>query len=505
MAMNRTRTTQWNLVFHYISIGLMMVSGVLLVPLYLHHIPLKLYGAWLATGNILVWLTAIDPGLSAILQQRIAVAYGKTDIPSVRGFIFAGLLLSLCVTLLLVLVGHAIAGHIPGWLNLSADIDHEILIRAFWIAVIGSSLQIFSYAITAINQGLQSSLGIGLIYVVVHVIDILLILFLILSGYGLMSLAYSALFRGVSMAIGNAGYLVWRMARERIGFSVSVDKLAELAGLMPFTFFAQASSAVGNNIDAFVTARFLGADVVPVLILTRKAVDICRIIISRPAMAITPALSHLIGEGDVEKAKQILMRLVRMMTWLLLLVVGGLVSLNSEFVRFWVGSHLYAGAEINALLCLGLILGIATTSLSNLCMALGDIKGTSVATLAQSLIFILLVIVGVKYIGLVGVVSAPLIAMLFVGVWYFPKSFAKLLRFTAKDRKLILVEFFRSALAAVAVSSLFVFLNAGSLPGFVLLVILFAALYGAVLTRVSPAFRSECGGFYHKLRCRLVG
>ena len=73
---NRTRTTSWNLFFHYVAIGMMFLNGVVLVPLYLARIPLETYGYWMATGNILAWLSLVDPGFSAIIHQREATSYG---------------------------------------------------------------------------------------------------------------------------------------------------------------------------------------------------------------------------------------------------------------------------------------------------------------------------------------------------------------------------------------------------------------------------------------------
>lgn len=503
MIVNRTRTTQWNLFFHFVSIALMMVSGILLVPLYLHFIPLELYGAWLATGNVLMWLIAVDPGLSAILQQRVGTAYGQKDFPSIQGAVSAGLLLSACAVLLLVFLGSIVASHIPSWLNLSSGVDHKVLVQAFWIAVLGSSLQLFSYSITAINQGLQSSLGIGIIYVIVHVLDIALILILIFSDFGLMAIAYSALFRGVSMTLGNACYLGWRLVKENISFSFSPKKIPELVNLMSFTFFAQASGTIANNMDAFVIARFLGAEVVPVLVLTRKAIEICRTIVSRPTMAMLPALSHLVGEGDIDRAKLVLIRLVNLMIWVLLLVTSGLIVFNESFVRFWVGSHLFVGAAINVLLCVGLLLGIVILSLSNLCVALGNIKGTSLATLAQSAIFVLLIIPGVRCFGLVGVALVPLIAMLLVGAWYFPRTFSTMLKITFEERTLILRESLYSAISAVTATCIFLLFKVGSLIEFAMFVVLFVFAYATILLWLSVAFRAECKELYGKLSMSL--
>jgi len=117
------RTTKWNLFFHYVSIALALVSGVVLVPLYLRFIPLYLYGAWLATGNILAWLTVIDPGLSTVLQQRAGMAYGRRDVAELGSLLTGGVLLSGAIALLVLIAGLASSGFLIGWLNLTTSLD----------------------------------------------------------------------------------------------------------------------------------------------------------------------------------------------------------------------------------------------------------------------------------------------------------------------------------------------------------------------------------------------
>src|SRR3989339_1806950 len=123
---SRKTTTQWNLFFHYISIALSIVSGVVLVPFYLKYIPIDLYGAWLAPGTILVWLTTIDPGLSTILQQRVGMAYGKNDFPEIYEWMTGGIFLSIIIVALLFVGGYWMADFIPRMLNLSVEIDFQV-------------------------------------------------------------------------------------------------------------------------------------------------------------------------------------------------------------------------------------------------------------------------------------------------------------------------------------------------------------------------------------------
>ena len=53
------------------------VQAAVLIPLYINHIGPRLYGAWLASGDFLVWMQAFDLGLPNLMIQRIAMAYGK--------------------------------------------------------------------------------------------------------------------------------------------------------------------------------------------------------------------------------------------------------------------------------------------------------------------------------------------------------------------------------------------------------------------------------------------
>lgn len=68
---SRTRATIANLIFQYASL-LLAITGIVLTPLYLRFIDLKLFGAWLASGNVIGWLAMLDPGLNELLHQQVA-------------------------------------------------------------------------------------------------------------------------------------------------------------------------------------------------------------------------------------------------------------------------------------------------------------------------------------------------------------------------------------------------------------------------------------------------
>jgi O-antigen/teichoic acid export membrane protein len=464
------------------------------VPLYLRFIPLDLYGAWLATGNILAWLTVIDPGLSSVLQQRAAVAYGKGDVAELTALLTGGVLLSGAISLLVLVAGLISSRFLIGWLNLSTTPDIEIVEQAFTLAVVGSALMFFSYGLTAFNQGLQSSLGIGLVFVTTMMVSLALTVVLLYQRAGLLALPIGLVVRGVGLTIGNAGYLLWRFVGEKMRYRFSVQGAGTLARLSSYTFLGRGAGVIATNLDAFVLTRYLGPEVAPVFVLTRKAPDMSRMFLERPAIAFMPAVSSLVGAGEMERARAVLLRLLRLILWLMGLIAGGFLAFNSEFVALWVGSRFFAGGVVNLFIVLTLVATAVTSALSNLCFALGNIKGNSIASLAQGLLSVPLMVLGARHWGMLGVAVAPLVGMAAVSAWYYPAAFSRLLKLERADLLAMVREGAAVMVATMVAMGALFWVTAAAWPVFVLAVGAFGAVYSAVLGGMSPVFRAEVIG-----------
>ena len=83
---NRRATVKWKLFIYYFAIVCTLVSGILFVPLYGAHIPIEIYGALLASGNILFWVSAFDMGLVAFLVSSIVILLTGLLVSVVTGF-----------------------------------------------------------------------------------------------------------------------------------------------------------------------------------------------------------------------------------------------------------------------------------------------------------------------------------------------------------------------------------------------------------------------------------
>jgi O-antigen/teichoic acid export membrane protein len=497
--LSRKKTTAWNLTLEYVVIVISIVSRIILVPLYLRYVPLDVYGAWLATGNVLVWLTAIDPGLSSILQQRIAAAYGKMDIQEIQGYVGSGLLLSILISILIIISGLIISNFMISWLRLPSSIDTGIILHAFRISLIGSVLMIFSFSIIAVNRGFQSGIGVGSISAVMNLLSVGVTVILLLRGFGLYALAAPSVINGSGLILANLVYMRWRFHKGKIPFRFSLNRIGVVSKFMSVTFVARLANVVSKNVDLFVIGRYLGPEAVASFNLTRRGPEMSQMFVERPATAFMPAISHLTGSGEMEKARAVLLRLMRMMIWLLGIVVGGFIAFNGDFVRLWVGSHLFAGQTINVLFCFGLLLSVVTISLGNLCFALGNIKGNSIATFAQAVLSLPLILLGAKHLGSLGVALAPIIATLAVTAWYFPLSFSRLLKLKPEDCRAIGRELIAVLTVTVPLTLCGVMFQLGSWSSFSLVVSIYAISYVAGLYALSANLRMESRHVFSRL------
>ena len=496
----RTRTAKWNLIFHYSSIGYSILSGIVLVPLYLRYIPDEVYGIWLAATNILFWIAIVDPGLSTVLMQKTSAAYGASKHHELNGLLTNGLILSFLIAAIVFIGGYIASHFLFSILGVEEQVQFHNLKIAFIVATLGTSIMIFSYGITAFNQGLQSSLGIGVVFVVTQASSLILMIFLLSFGYELMALSYSLLFRGCLMVAGNLIYLIWRCRQENIRLLYSTHNIKELTNLMSFTFLGRGVGTLASSMDAFIITRYLGPELAPVFVLTRKVPEISKTFLERPSMALMPIIASLTISNDSIKLVKILLRLFLFTTWGIGITFIGFFLLNGAFIKLWVGEKFYAGNSVNLIILIQIIILIYSVIISNICYSIGNIKGNSIVTFIQGVISIPLMIIGVKYFGMIGLIIGPLIATSLIYGWYYPRI---LISFLKIDNITINI-FLKEVINIISISILCIIIfspykNPNSWISLFCIGLMMLTLYTFLLYIVSKEFKSEVKNLLKKI------
>ncbi|MGZ0708421.1 lipopolysaccharide biosynthesis protein [Coraliomargarita sp. W4R53] len=488
---SRRKATLWHLVFSYSNVIYAIATGLFMVPLYLKYIPIELYGAWLASGNIVNWLLVVDPGISTVVMQRVGQSSGASDKTGVGEYALVGMIVTCVVALIALLIGLICMFQVANWVNLEDLHYSRTLELNFLLAVISSSLMLFAFAVGAVNLGLQASFAHGMCFLVANTVSLLLTAACLLGGLGLYALTLGMLARAIVFFGAGLGCMLWRFHQDSLHLVFSRHRLREVLRLMSFTSLGRMATMLSKNMDAFILARFLGPSLVPVFVLSRRGFGVAEMVLTRTGNAIGPSLSHLAGEGNSSKIRSIITRLLRLNIWVLGLAFGGFLALNDDFIRLWVGEQFFAGFLISHLLCFLMILSVLVTLMQTLTMAMGDIKRNSVVQFCQALLTFSCLIFGVHYAGMLGAVLAPIVGYVSVSMWYYPRALGRMSSLESSDWRGLA----REAVVSI-ILGLLVFLLIGSVvpPSWSLLItwgVVAICVYGAFLLMLSHLARSE--------------
>lgn len=490
-SVSRKKATIWNLVFSYSTVAYGIVSGLLMIPLYLRFIPFELYGAWLASGNILNWVLVVDPGLSNVIMQRVGQSYGSGNRQAVGAYALSGLLLTTLIALVVLLIGLLITPKIPSWVNLS-DMDFAQTLQAnFTIGLIAGAVTLFAYSVGVVNLGLQRSFAHGIIVLSSNLSTLATTLYLLFADFGLFAISIGFLVRAIVFSFGGAGYMLWRLKREKILLNYDTATLREIFGLLSFTSLGKFGGMLSKNMDAFMIARFLGPEKVPLYVLSRRGMDVAITLLGRTGNAIGPGLSHLSGESNLEKIRTIINRLLRLNVWVLGLAFGAFLAFNQGFVEVWVGEDLFVGSTVSNLFCIYMVLFLLMNLLQTLCVSLGDIKRNAVIQFVEALIIFGCILGGTYYLGMIGTALAPLIGFFSVSLWYYPRSLITYGSLQPSDMRKIAKEAVVSLGLGLALSFVFKYASIRSWFALILWSGTFSFIYMFVLLAVRPILRSE--------------
>jgi len=419
---SRKNAVKKNLILQYVSLGLGMIKGFFIIPIYFIFIDSELYGYWLATGSLLVWINIIDPGAGTVLQQKVAYDYGNKNKNGLQFLIGSGLIVGISISIIALIISFLFSYFIPELLNFSNPEFTETLILSFNIAAIGTCFSLITSVIRGVNFGMQKTVYPGIIEIGSSLIGITVNIFMLYNGYGLYSIAWMLLVSGVLTSIGNLVYLRITIIRENINIKYSFEKIKPLFKEFSYTFFSRLSNTLSSNIDLILIARFLNAETVTMIEMTRRPFKIMSGIVYKPSVALSPAISHLSGEKDMIKIKSILFKFIQYSIWSYGFILAGFLIFNKSLISLWIGEDKFAGVYLSLIILVGITLKGFFSSIGNINFALGNIKGTSVIMVIQNILYIILAIVLGKYFSITGIMMAIIPSVLLTIGWYYFKN-----------------------------------------------------------------------------------
>ncbi len=496
MSLGKDRTVAaWNLIFQALTIGLAMVSGLVMVPLYVKYLPLEVYGAWLASGNLLAWISLFDPGISTLIQQRAAQQLGARNHAALGQTLAVGLIATFCVMIVLAIGGGFVGWKLQSILGVKRDVMIQGVTHAYSLALLGAVLALLANALIAFNMGLQSAIGAGLSTTIAWGASIVATALMLKAGFGVVSMGWAAIIMSVVRTLGAAIDLAWRWRLVRARIWTGLSGVWSFFQLLREVLLARITGAILNNSEGYVLTRITGAAPAASFLLFKRLPDVGRLLLERPTMALLSPFSRLVGTGDGPAVAAVMARILRINIWLTGLYLVGFGALQHGFLRIWVGEKFWLGSTAG-----WIVVGAAATAANvsnfyHLLFSLGEIKRSSRLITIGGILTLVTGVLGTYFMGPIGYAIALGVCSLGVVLAGLLPALRTRLKSAADDPFRGLGRVLVGAAVAMAGGiGAGAMISVNSWPGLVLAALGISSVYAFLLAVCSADFRREGWG-----------
>ena len=381
---NRTKETIISFIAGGLNTLLVVVQSMVLMPMCLKYIGSNLYGAWLAIGDILVWLQALDLGIPNIITQKIAAAQGKDKKDYRYSIIVISVLILLIVSIAVCLLGGLIAPHL--FLKLSTNKSESFKIQwCFKIGVLAAAVNLFCNCFIGVARGLQKTSLISLFSIVATIAGIITSFYIIKNGGGVWGLPIAMLVRSVVMLIGSIAFWYKYINNSDLKGCVSFNQvLADLAELVPMSSISGVAYSLIQQSESLIAAYLVSPKAAVTLAVTRKASEVIRALLDIITFSAYGPFSNLVASGSKDHAWAIFNQITTIRMAISIAAVSAYITVNKEFVGLWVGQEMFGGHLLSVVIGMHVVLSCSSFFNNYLYRACGSFTHGSIGLVIES-------------------------------------------------------------------------------------------------------------------------
>lgn len=450
------------------------LKGIILLPILTKTLGAELYGIW---AQILVTISLLMP--LALLQLEYAMTRfltaeeDKEKIGKGISSIFVTVMLAASLISLLIFI---FAGHLAIAVFGSINAIYFVKISAFLVLLTTLDQIILRYFISFRQMRRYS------VFMILQMIgEVLLISYLVLSGYGLFGAIIPLLL--VRAFIFIIGFLLVKSEVKITTPSLTVIKpyLAFSLPLIPFTL----SWWLVNSGDRYIIGYFLGASSVGIYSASYTLGNVMSFFYAPIALILFPAITDLYENNNIHEVKMHLKYTLKFFLMVAIPSLFGLTILSKSLLGILTTSKFIGAYMVVPIIALGALLFSMGNLFSDVLILFKKTKIISLVFGSSALINLIINIFLVPVIGILGAAIATLVTFAILFSILASVSF-KSLSFDWDP------EFIIKSIVSSAVMGLLIFkLNSSGIANVLVSIIIGAVVYFVILTLLRGFTKEE--------------
>lgn len=405
----QARVVALNVSGRYITLGLELVVGLLMLPFNANHLGASEYGLWMLAASVVAYFPILDLGLGGAMERSVAHYRAQrnpdaiSEVASTLVFVFAatGLIALLIVT--------GVAWNIGRIFDLGPGQAHtgRILMMMIGMQVaVGLPFTIYGGIVngfqrTYLNAAVGACVTLAVVAVNVTVV---------MMGGGLVELV------GAMTAARMTGYIAYRLNAYRVFPLLKIRlslfrraRLRELTGFGAWMMVQGASCKVNYASDAVVIGAFLTTGSVAVWTIAQRLADAVLQLTNQLNYVLFPIVVDADTSRRNDRLTEVLVQGTRLSLATIIPVAGSLALLAEPVVAGWTGPRFAAAAILVKILSMVVLVRVGSWTANTLLLGAGRHRLVAMSNLVTAVINIGLSVLLIRWFGLPGVAIATLI------------------------------------------------------------------------------------------------
>ena len=408
--MSRTARATTTAIFGYVKFAVSIVTGLWLVPFTLHHVGSRLYGFWLASGELLAYAALTEFGVLVTVPWLVAQADGAGDRERMRSLITTGVGAALLSSAGYAVVVTGLIAVLPFAVHLDAFERGAVLGPVLIVAAAGivvHPLRVFY----SVLQGLQDVRFNGIVDLISVIAVVSATVVMLNAGLGLYAIALGTALPQLAVGLINllrVGSIAPDLLRHwrRPAWSDVRALFKEGTGAWMGGWGWRLISAT----DGLVLAVLGHPTAVTALACTNKLGAALVQLSWVPCDSGLIGLANLAGERQDARLRDAIVVMVRVYLALAGAAACVVLAANPAFVSRWVGGELFAGGKANALLAVVAIAMTFAHALAVVSSVLGQRLQIGMATFASGVLHVAVAFALGWKLGILGVILAGVVS-----------------------------------------------------------------------------------------------
>jgi O-antigen/teichoic acid export membrane protein len=390
-----------------------LLISLLMIPLMLRTLGTEAYGVWVLVTTFSVasgYLSLLDFGIQSSIVKFVAEHYGRQELGAINQIFSIGIYLFGGIGLLAAVALTFFAKNLLTQIfNIPSGLVEMTRLLLYFLAV-QTLVEFPALIFSALLDGLQRYDLQRLIQIGQVVLSSMMLVALLLSGYGLLSLGLTMLVMAICRLLVMVILARRLLPRLRLVLNFDAKLLHKVAAFSAQIFLIRLNAIIYNTKDKTIIGASLISTMLTGYDIAHKMRNIAMIPLSFITPQVVPITARLNAVGDQARLQELFLMGTKYQLALCLPVVVSVMVLSESFVSTWIGPDYAFTANLARLFASYILLDAVVVVGYNIIIGMDRVKPLLlIQTITTTTINLILSIILTPRLGVAGVIWGTLI------------------------------------------------------------------------------------------------